>query len=135
MAEPLFPMSPQRRDMPDAVLVIEPYRHEGAWVFDDPAMGLVREPFVLGVTEMIDRLATSIPDAAHGFRLLFAAHPFAECKTSLTWLRSDPVEGNWYRSDDTGDEGWLCPALFCYFPAAPQKIYLRAEPGPTKQYT
>jgi hypothetical protein len=113
--------------MPDTVLVIEPYRHMGAWVFDDPATGLIREPFVAGTTEMIDRLAADIPDAARGFRLLFAVHPFAGHQTSLTWVRADPVEGNWYRADDAGDEGWLCPALFCYFPSPPAKIYVRAE--------
>ena len=26
--------------------VIAPYKYEGMWVFDDPAVGLVREPFV-----------------------------------------------------------------------------------------
>src|SRR4051794_29306856 len=128
MAEPLFPIRPQRDAMPDEILVIEPYRHASAWVFDDPTTGLVREPFVAGVTEMIDRLTAGIPDAADGFRLLFVVYPFAGYRASLTWARADPVEGNWYRADDTGEEGWLCPALFCYFPVPPPKIYVRAEP-------
>jgi hypothetical protein len=114
--------------MPDAVLVLEPYRQEGAWVFDDPATGLVREPFVAGITEMIDRLVAALPDAAGGFRLRFAARPFAGFQTSLTWVRADPVEGNWYWADDSGEEGWLCPALSCYFPIPPPRIYVRAEP-------
>jgi len=50
MPEPLFPIRPQLQVTPDAVLVINPYRHEGAWVFDDPLTGLNREPFVAGVT-------------------------------------------------------------------------------------
>jgi hypothetical protein len=25
-------------------------------------------------------------------------------------------------------EGWLCPALFKYFPEAPKKLYAKAEP-------
>lgn len=128
MAEPLFPIKSSLDEMPRTVLVINPYRHEGAWVFDDPAAGLVREPFVAGVTEMIDRLAATIPNAANGFRLLFAAHPFDGHQTSLTWLRADPVEGNWYRSE-LGAEGWLCPALFCYFPSPPAKIFVRAAPS------
>lgn len=128
MAEPLFPMRAQQGAMPDVVLVIEPYWYEGAWVFDDPSTGLVREPFVSGVTEMIDRLVTDLPQAAGGFRLLFAMHSFAGYQSSLTWMRADPVEGNWYRTDDSGEEGWLCPALFCYFPTPPPKIYVRAEP-------
>ena len=91
MTEPLFPIRPQRNAMPDAVLVIEPYRHGKAWVFDDPMTGLVQEPFVAGVTEMIDRLAAGIPDAAEGFRLLFAVHPFAGHQATLTWVRAPSV--------------------------------------------
>ena len=124
---PLFPIHPRLNAMPNGILVIEPYRHDNAWVFDDPAAGLVREPFVAGVTEMIDRLVAGIPDAAEGFRLLFAVHPFAGYQATLCWVRADPVEGNWYRAEDTGEEGWLCPALFYYFPVAPTKIYVRAE--------
>jgi hypothetical protein len=126
MAEPLFPIRPQQCAKPDAVFVIEPYRCDDAWVFDDQAAGLVREPFVAGVTEMIDRLAAGIPNAANGFRLVFGPHPFVDHQASLTWVRADDVEGNWYR-DDTGREGWLCPALFCYFPSPPPRIYVRAE--------
>ncbi len=92
--------------MPDRVLVIEPYRHEGAWVFDDPDTGLVREPFVTGIAEMIDRLTTTIPNADRGFRLLFAVRPFEGSQASLTLVRADPVEGNWYRDDESGFKDW-----------------------------
>jgi hypothetical protein len=128
MAEQIFPAKRPPGEIPEAVFAIEPYRHEEAWVFDDSAAGLHREPFVAGVTEMIDRLAATIPGAASGFRLLFAARPFTGYQASLTWLRADPVEGNWYREEESREEGWLCPALFCYFTAVPPKIYVRAEP-------
>jgi hypothetical protein len=130
MPEPLFPVRHSRAASGDFVLAIEPYRHQGAWVFDDPAVGLHREPFVAGVTEMIDRLAAAIPGAREGFRLLLAACPFPGHQTTLSLVRADPVEGHWYRADATGDEGWLCPALFCYFPTPPERIYVRAEPKP-----
>ena len=42
------------------------------WVFDDPSVGLAREPFVSGIDEMIDGLVENIPDAASGFRLIFS---------------------------------------------------------------
>jgi hypothetical protein len=128
MPEPLFPIKPASPPPNDALLVIEPYRYEDAWVFDEPRVGLQREPFVAGITEMIDRLVVNIPSAAAGFRLIFAAAPFEGDQTALTWLRADPVEGHWYRADDQGDEGWLCPALFWFFAEAPKKIYVRAEP-------
>lgn len=128
MTGPLFPIRSSAAEPADAVFAIEPYRHEGAWVFDEPRVGLHREPFVAGVTEMIDRLVAAIPDAAKGFRLLFASFPFEGQQTSLIWVRADPVEGHWYRAEDQGDEGWLCPALFWFFSASPQRIYVRAEP-------
>ena len=40
----------------NAIGVIAPYKYEGQWVFDDPAVGLVREPFVSGIDKMIDKL-------------------------------------------------------------------------------
>ena len=44
----------------------------------------------------------------------------------LAWLREDGG-GNCYRDEMAGMEGWLCPALFCYFEAAPPELYVRAE--------
>ena len=128
MAEPIFPIKPLVSEPANAVLSIEPYRHEGAWVFDEPGVGLHREPFVAGITEMIDRLVADIPDAAHGFRLRFSAFPFEGYQAVLSWVRADPVEGHWYRADSGDDEGWLCPAMFCFFSDPPPKIYVRAEP-------
>ena len=127
MTEPLFPVHSPSTEMPDTVFVLEPYRHEGAWVFDEPRVGLCREPFVAGVTEMIDRLVAAIPGAENGFRLRFASFPFKGHQAVLTWVRADPVEGHWYRAEDHGDEGWLCPALLWFFPAPPPRIYVRAE--------
>ena len=33
--------------------LIIPYRYEGMWVFDDPRVGLDKEPFVAGADTMI----------------------------------------------------------------------------------
>jgi hypothetical protein len=114
--------------MPTGILVLEPYSKDGTWLFDDLATGLRGEPFVGAVNAMLDRLAAGIPDAQRGFRLLFSAEPFEGHQVTFSWVRADSVEGNWYRADATGEEGWLCPALFCYFPIAPPKLFARAEP-------
>lgn len=108
--------------MVNAMMVIFPYRHNGMWVFDDEAVGLVREPFVSGIPEMIDQIVANIPDAEKGFRLLFSASPFPAFQHELTWLREE-FGGNWYQWDTTHMEGWLCPALFEYFDVTPKKIY------------
>jgi hypothetical protein len=54
----------------NAMHVIHPYRWNGMWVFDDPAVGLVREPLVAGMPEIIDYLVREIPDAHEGFNML-----------------------------------------------------------------
>jgi hypothetical protein len=111
----------------NALSVIVPYRFEGMWVFDDPAVGLSREPFVAGIDTMIDRLVASIPNAEKGFRLIFSPTPFPRYTAKLEWRREEHG-GNWYFSPQFGIEGWLCPALFKYFDKAPPELYARAEP-------
>jgi hypothetical protein len=97
------------------------------WVFDDPGVGLVREPFVAGIDKMIDRLVASIPDEEKGFRLLFSPTPFPGDTVKLEWRREE-YGGNWYYAPQLDIEGWLCPALFKYFDKAPRELYGRAEP-------
>lgn len=111
----------------NALMVIAPYRHEGTWGFDDPSVGLVKEPFVAGVPEMIDILVTDIPDAEQGFRLLSGSSPFPGYQKKLTWLRGD-MGGNYYSLDEPPMEGWICPAMFKYYAKAPENLYVRAEP-------
>lgn len=111
----------------NAIQIIAPYRYEGQWVFDDPATGLVREPFVAGIDTMIDRLVEAIPDAESGFRLLFSPSPFPGYTIRLEWRRLE-YEGNWYYCPAMDLEGWLCPALFKYFEVAPPELYARAMP-------
>ena len=108
-------------------MVIAPYRHNGTWVFDDDRFGLVREPFVAGVPEMIDALVADIPEAGKGFRLTFSANPFPTSQRKLVWLRGDQ-QGNYYRLDDPPMEGWICPALFKYYEKPPAELYVRADP-------
>jgi hypothetical protein len=114
--------------MNNALFVIAPYRHAGMWVFDDPNVGLVKEPFVSGIDTMIDRVvdAHRIADADHGFTLIFSAQPFPGYNVKLEWRRTE-YGGNWYFSPDLQIEGWLCPALFRYFDTAPKELYAKAE--------
>lgn len=112
--------------MSNAMMVIFPYRIEKSWVFDDAAKGLVREPFVFGIDDMIDKAVVAIPGAENGFKLIFSAKPFPGFQVSLSWLREE-YEGNWYRWEQFGLEGWLCPALLKYFDAPPAEIFLRID--------
>lgn len=112
--------------MNNQLLTVKPYWHNETWVFDDPTFDLVKEPFILGVPEMINNLVNSIPDAQSGFRLIFSTKPFPHYQRKIEWVREE-MEGNWYRSEEDDLEGWLCPALFNYFETAPLEIYVKAE--------
>lgn len=111
----------------NSLFVIAPYKCHGSWVFDDPAAGLEREPFVAGIDKMIDQLVADIPDAAAGFRAIFSARPFPGAAVKLVWLR-DESGGSWYRCEQYQLDGWLCPALFKYFKTAPKEIHVSAAP-------
>ena len=114
-------------DRMNALLVIAPYKYQGMWVFDDPAVGLSREPFIAGIDTLIDKAVADIPDAEKGFRAIFSASPFPGANLKLDWRRAESG-GNWYYSDQFKMEGWLCPALLKYFPTAPREIYVKIEP-------
>ncbi|MBD2182361.1 DUF6717 family protein [Aerosakkonema funiforme] len=115
--------------MSNAMMVIFPYRYEYTWVFDDDRVGLIREPFVSGIPQMIDLLVQNIPNADKGFKLLFSENPFPGYQAELVFVKQE-YGGNWYRWQDKNMEGWLCPALFKYFNQTPNKIYCKAEKIP-----
>jgi hypothetical protein len=106
----------------NALMVLHPYKHEGQWVFDDPTVGLDKEPFVAGTDDIIDQATQIIPNAEKGFTLIFAATSFPGHNLALEWQREE-YGGNWYYSPELDMEGWLCPALFKYFDSAPKRIY------------
>ncbi|CAN5478821.1 hypothetical protein BH11PLA2_BH11PLA2_47610 [soil metagenome] len=112
--------------MPSAIIVIKPYRWEGMWVFDDPSVGLVREPFVGGADTIIDRATANIPNAAQGFLAVFSASYFPDAKIVLEWLREEGG-GNVYLWKEQEMEGWLCPALLKYFETAPEKLFVQVK--------
>lgn len=103
----------------NTLMVIHPYNDAGIWVFDDPATGLVKEPFVAGIPEIIE----AIVGEARAFTAIFSANAFPGSRYVLTRQRPDGG-GFWYRHAASNQEGWLCPALFRYFAEAPTEIHL-----------
>jgi transcriptional regulator with XRE-family HTH domain len=120
------PGDAQRPLAMNSINIIAPYKFLGMWVFDDPRVGLVQEPFVSGADTMIDRVVATIPDADKGFVLMFSSVPFPGHQFRLDWRRDDG-SGNWYYASDLDLEGWLCPALLRYFPEAPKTIYIQVK--------
>jgi hypothetical protein len=116
-------------------LELFPYLLSNYWVFDDSRAGLREEAFVSGMTEIISRVVEhhNIPNAGEGFRMLFSHQPFEGYHAMIEKKPGGSEEmGNWYHGEICGEhmEGWLCPALYLYFSAAPNQIYMRAEPLP-----
>jgi len=112
--------------MNNAMMVLELYRHNGCWVFDDENYDLVAEPFVSGVSEIIDELAIiQYGNTLHdkGLNITFSKNPFPNYQARIDRLREE-YDGNWYEWKETNMEGWLCPALFNYFSTAPDSIYV-----------
>jgi hypothetical protein len=114
----------------NSIIVVKPYKWEGMWVFDDEKTGLVREPFVAGVPEILEALLVrqGIPldEAEKGFRLIFSAVPFPGHQLTAKRMEEEGG-GTWYEESVSKARGWLCPALFRYFSAAPENLYVRVE--------
>ena len=116
---------------------IHPYiTPSGALVFDAPEHGLVEEPFVHGADTIILRAveAAGIPDPGAGFELRFSDKFMAQ-SYGLHWMKDETIgslDGNWYYSPDFGLDGWLCPALLCYYQKPPKRLYFNVAPLPAK---
>jgi hypothetical protein len=108
----------------NSLFAIVPYKFKGLWVFDDPDVGLVKEPFISGADRILDVLTQNMPDAYKGFRLLFSSRPFPDYTARFIWSRSE-YGGNWYFWPEKEMVGWLCPALFKYFKQVPSNLYVK----------
>jgi hypothetical protein len=113
----------------NTINVIAPYKYHDTWVFDDPRVGLVQEPFIGGADTLIDRAVANILGADHGFFLIFSGQPFPGYVIELIWRRSD-MDGNWYYSESFDQEAWLHPALLKYFDDVPKSLYLQCKAKP-----
>ena len=112
----------------NAIMTLHPYKHNGMWVFDDEARGLVKEPFVCGIPEMIDVMVKDIPKAKKGFNLIISATAFPDNQGFLTLSYPQEGGGHWYVWEKKDLTGWLCPALLKFFSTAPATIYFLAQP-------
>jgi hypothetical protein len=107
--------------MKNSIFAIETYRHGAAWVFDDPSVGLVKEPFVAGADTLIDRIC----GGKDRVTLVFSELRFPSAKLTLTKVGGGPSTGTDYVCEEMGRaELWLCPALNLYFPESPVTIYV-----------
>ena len=107
----------------NVIKIIHPYKIGKTWVFDDAATGLVQEPFVAGMSEILDELTKRSFKAS----IAFSSSPFPGYDAELTW-ELEEHGGNWYFWEARKMRGWLCPALLLYFENPPKKIFVKILP-------
>lgn len=111
------------------VFQIFPFSHQGMLVFDDVSCCLDKEPFVQNTDLILLDLCSlnGIEQPEKGFSLKFSESSFEGFQIEAKHVREENG-GNWYLVN--GHEGWLCPALFKYFPEAPDHLYIAVAPLP-----
>ena len=108
------------------MLILYPYLTlHGVWVFDEPRLNLVQEPFVGDCNIWLSELSAHCKNPEKGFNLLFSPEPFPEAE-KFEWIKED-FGGNWYKRSKDGLEGWLCPQLQRIMGCAPKTIYAQAR--------
>lgn len=106
----------------NSIFTINPYRWMGGWVFDDEAVGLVKEAFVAGADDLLDKIS----DGRDSVLALFSDIEFPSHQFKLQLLDTSPAGSNYY-CEELDQHLWLCPALFLYYPKAPKTIYLQIK--------
>jgi hypothetical protein len=106
------------------VNVIHPYRtSHGTWVYDDPDVPVYAEPFVMGSSELIDKV---MGRACNSFTAYISAMPLPNASVVLDNV-DDQVEGGfqgWYEWRGNGHRNWFCGHLTDYFEGYPKTIYV-----------
>lgn len=105
---------------------IYPYKEFNTWFFDDVDFHIYHEPFVMGVSEMIDNILHKKGINDKQIKINFSTEKFADADVTL-FKTSDLEEGAMYEISENKESGWLCPALFKYFQMAPEKIYIQVS--------
>ncbi|NJL99974.1 MAG: hypothetical protein HC924_14765 [Synechococcaceae cyanobacterium SM2_3_2] len=92
------------------------------WMFDDESIGIYREPFVEGMSEILDEVAQSY-GKTDSMTVEFGEY-LDRWEYSLELIREER-QGARYYSPELDMEGWLCPVIHQYFDEVPDKIYMR----------
>lgn len=103
------------------------------WCFDIPIVGIVDEPFVEGIPDIIDyhlEISKKLTTAKKtGVSILFSGATTKPKEfTHGTYLKlvktKEENGGGWYKESVSGLEGWLCPNLYQLFAKAPKQIHV-----------
>ena len=90
--------------------VINAYKDNRTWVFDEPEYGLVKEPFIAGADTFLDYATNN----ANKVTLLFSVNKFPGAQFQLRF-NDDESGGGYYTEVITNRKMWLCAATRHYF--------------------
>ena len=120
--------------MTNSLFTIYPYKHMDGWVFDDAAVGLVKEPFVAGADDLLTLLSKGLDKIT----VVFAAIPFPDAQLRIDKLTEEELKelnlnagpflvnyGTYYQQKERAHLLWLCPALNLYIKESPETIYIK----------
>lgn len=106
----------------NAIKVIDAYKWNGMYVFDEPSLGITKEAFVGGSTELISKYCEDRDKVI----LVFSDKPFPGHNV-VTELVSQDVGGSDYYCKEKDHKHWLCNVLLMYFNGAPKTIYAQIK--------
>jgi len=101
----------------NSILQLNLYKKDNTWAFDDDNYGIVNEPFVLGMSEIISHYA---PDRTT-CTIIFSLNQFPNSNQLV--LLEEEHNGGWYFDTKSKMQGWLCPVTRIYLNNIPQNIY------------
>lgn len=112
----------------NAIQILRPWCEGGVWMFDDKEIGVRREAFVGGASELITELVAVFgakPDEDGKINLIFSPYPFPESE-ELAHVEND-MGGVVYQWKER--KAWFCPCFFNYFDvdAVPNKLYAQVK--------
>lgn len=107
----------------NSIISLELYKLNNTWYFDDKVFEITREPFVLGMSEII---SSYLHPEARTCTILASrqAFPMAE----KLRLEKEEADGGWYTVERSGMQGWLCPVTRVYMQYIPENIYFNILP-------
>jgi hypothetical protein len=112
----------------NSIQILRPWCEGGVWMFDDKEIGVRREAFVGGASELITALKEHFgaeTDDEGKINLIFSDQAFPKSQ-ELTYVSSDMggVVFRWGKM-----EAWFCPCFFNYFDrdAVPTHLYAQVK--------
>ena len=110
------------------LIVLEPYKVSGAWVFDFPPKGMVAQPFARGIPEMLELVLRrkDLTDVLR-VRLTFADSPFPDWDGELDLVENEASGPRYCLKGIEREPSGRLFLLNKFFPEPPPKLFPRIE--------